>query len=197
MRARARPCPGREGRHRRSPARRFQLLRLRWPSLAPMHSAIRNNDNTNSDSRKEIVEKILCRIGLPPARGNFITIKHVMRASKSNRRCRHWVIDRAIGFREASRAFAQIPSLRDTLGVGLVMAGFAVHRPPAPHRLSARQVMSSNWDRPCANSRTAASTRAIHWSARAPWPLLASRLWRRSSPNWRAAGSSASVTPSV
>lgn len=38
----------------------------------------------------------------------------------------------------------QIPGLRDTLGVGLVMAGFAVHRPPAPHRLSARQVMSSN-----------------------------------------------------
>ena len=36
----------------------------------------------------------------------------------------------------------------------------------APHRLSARQVMSSNWDRPRANSRTAASTRAIQWSAR-------------------------------
>lgn len=39
---------------------------------------------------------------------------------------------------------AQIPSLRDTLGVALVMAGVAVHRPPAPHRFSARQVMSSN-----------------------------------------------------
>jgi inner membrane transporter RhtA len=39
---------------------------------------------------------------------------------------------------------AQIPSLRDTLGVALVMAGVAVHRPPDPHRLSARQVMSSN-----------------------------------------------------
>lgn len=52
---------------------------------------------------------------------------------------------------------AQIPSLRDTLGVALVMAGVAVHQSPAqeprtlpvgvqsnPHRLSARQVMSSN-----------------------------------------------------
>src|SRR5271168_3420910 len=39
---------------------------------------------------------------------------------------------------------AQIPSLRDMLGVALVMAGVAVHRPPAPHRFSARQVMSSN-----------------------------------------------------
>ena len=39
---------------------------------------------------------------------------------------------------------AQIPSLRDTLGVALVMAGVAVHRPAPPHRLSARQVMSSN-----------------------------------------------------
>ena len=39
---------------------------------------------------------------------------------------------------------AQIPSLRDTLGVALVMAGVAVHRPPAAHRFSARQVMSSN-----------------------------------------------------
>jgi inner membrane transporter RhtA len=27
---------------------------------------------------------------------------------------------------------AQIPSLRDTLGVLMVMAGVAVHRPPAP-----------------------------------------------------------------
>src|SRR5271163_5137541 len=33
----------------------------------------------------------------------------------------------------------QIPSLRDTLGVLMVMAGVAVHRPPAPHRFSARQ----------------------------------------------------------
>ena len=52
---------------------------------------------------------------------------------------------------------AQIPSLRDTLGVALVMAGVAVHQSPAqeprtlpvgvqsnPHRLSARQVMSSS-----------------------------------------------------
>ena len=39
---------------------------------------------------------------------------------------------------------AQIPSLRDTLGVALVMAGVAVHRPPSSHRFSARQVMSSN-----------------------------------------------------
>lgn len=39
---------------------------------------------------------------------------------------------------------AQIPSLRDTLGVALVMAGVAIHRPPSPHRFSARQVMSSN-----------------------------------------------------
>jgi inner membrane transporter RhtA len=38
---------------------------------------------------------------------------------------------------------AQIPSLRDTLGVALVMAGVAVHRPPAPLPAPGRQVSSA------------------------------------------------------
>src|SRR6202142_1580525 len=37
-----------------------------------------------------------------------------------------------------------------------------------PHRLSARQVMSWNWDRPRANAPTPAPMRAVNWDALAP-----------------------------
>jgi hypothetical protein len=113
--------------------------------------------------------------------------------------------------RTTNRSGIRTPTLIDAFGHGLCGPNSA-RRPTDPIRKNstlperemprlpqcaiARQVTSSNCGSPCENSPTAAFTRAITSAAFAP-ALRARRSRRRSSPNWRASASAASVTPSV